>query len=340
MIQFLWLIPLGFLVGTFGTLIGAGGGFILVPVLLLVYPDKSPETITSISLAVVFFNALSGSAAYHEMKRIDYKSGIWFAIATIPGSILGSLTTTIIPRRLFDGIFGFIMVAVSIFLIVAKMKEEHADVAVQTQKGYITRKIIDIEGIEYIFSYNPAAGIVLSVFVGYLSSLLGIGGGIIHVPVLVHLLNYPVHIATATSHFVLAIMAFSGSIVHVVDGTLYLGAIQAAALAIGVLFGAQLGARLSKRIKGDMIIKGLGVALVLAGIRIFLMSFPEKVFSFNTAGIQPIKFSGLGLHFTINPVAINILGLSIHWYGIIIAIGFALSLVIVFRKKILSNRKG
>lgn len=54
MIQLIWLIPLGFVVGAFGTLIGAGGGFILVPVLLLMYPDKSPETITSISLAVVF----------------------------------------------------------------------------------------------------------------------------------------------------------------------------------------------------------------------------------------------------------------------------------------------
>ena len=82
--QFLWLLPLGFMVGTFGTLIGAGGGFILVPVLLLLYPDKSPETITSISLAVVFFNTLSGSFAYARMKRIDYKSGIIFAIATIP----------------------------------------------------------------------------------------------------------------------------------------------------------------------------------------------------------------------------------------------------------------
>ncbi|HJO92491.1 MAG TPA: hypothetical protein QF753_03755 [Victivallales bacterium] len=55
--KILWMLPLGVVVGLFGTLIGAGGGFILVPILLLVYPHKSPNTITSISLAVVFFNS-------------------------------------------------------------------------------------------------------------------------------------------------------------------------------------------------------------------------------------------------------------------------------------------
>ena len=115
--QFLWLLPLGFIVGTFGTLIGAGGGFILVPVLLLLYPDKSPETITSISLAVVFFNALSGSFAYARMRRIDFKSGIIFAIATIPGSILGAYTTSYIPRNIFNGVFAVLLIAASVFLM-------------------------------------------------------------------------------------------------------------------------------------------------------------------------------------------------------------------------------
>lgn len=271
--QLLWLIPLGFAVGTFGTLIGAGGGFILVPVLLIIYPDKSPETITSISLAVVFFNALSGSAAYARMKRIDYKSGLMFAAATIPGSILGAFTTSYIPRRWFDAVFGLLMVAASVFLML-NPKEESKD-GIDTdnpRKGYIIRNITDLEGINHIFSYNPAVGIVLSIFVGYLSSLLGIGGGIIHVPALVHLLNFPVHIATATSHFILAIMALSGSIVHLANGTLSQGFFQTAALAAGVLLGAQLGAKLSNRIRGVWIIRGLAIALCLAGIRILLMA--------------------------------------------------------------------
>jgi uncharacterized membrane protein YfcA len=61
-------IILGFVTGTYGTLIGAGGGFILMPVLLLLHPQVGPENLTAMSLAVVFFNALSGSEAYAEME--------------------------------------------------------------------------------------------------------------------------------------------------------------------------------------------------------------------------------------------------------------------------------
>ena len=73
-LRFLWLIPLAFFAGTYGTLIGAGGGFVLAPALLLLYPGEAPEIITSISLRAVFFNALSGTLARASSKRIDYKS--------------------------------------------------------------------------------------------------------------------------------------------------------------------------------------------------------------------------------------------------------------------------
>ncbi|HEX2387234.1 MAG TPA: TSUP family transporter, partial [Candidatus Binatia bacterium] len=89
--QYLWLIPVGFVIGAYGTLIGAGGGFLLVPLLLLYYPQESADTITSISLAVVFFNALSGSTAYARARRIDYYSGLLFALAAVPGAVLGAL---------------------------------------------------------------------------------------------------------------------------------------------------------------------------------------------------------------------------------------------------------
>ncbi|MBD0278392.1 MAG: TSUP family transporter, partial [Flavisolibacter sp.] len=69
--QILMLTGIGFLVGCIGTLIGAGGGFILVPVLLLLFPGLRAEAITSISLGVVFLNAFSGTVAYARMKRID-----------------------------------------------------------------------------------------------------------------------------------------------------------------------------------------------------------------------------------------------------------------------------
>lgn len=272
MLHYLLLIGLGILIGTFGTLIGAGGGFLLMPILLLAYPQANAETITCISLAVVFFNSFSGSYAYAKMKRIDYKSGIIFALATIPGAILGVLTTEYIPRKLFNIIFGFLMIILSIYLFLHKI--DKYKIIEKKNMNLTRRQVIEKDGTIHTFSYNLTIGIVLSLFVGYVSSLLGIGGGIIHVPALAYFLNFPVHIATATSHFILAIMAFIGTIVHIVTGSFAHGGIRRTIfLGIGVLIGAPIGAFLSNRLHGNWIIRILAIVLALVGIRILILSF-------------------------------------------------------------------
>lgn len=103
--------------------------------------------------------------------------------------------------------------------------------------------------------------------------MLGIGGGIIHVPALIRLLNFPVHIATATSHFILVIMALTGTIVHIVMGSFSNeSAQQTIFLGTGVLIGAQAGALLSQHVRGGWIIRGLAIALASVGIRILFMA--------------------------------------------------------------------
>lgn len=272
MLQYIWLIPLGLLIGTLGTLIGAGGGFVLLPVLLLLYPGADPETVTSISLAVVFLNALSGSWAYARMRRIDYTSGLLFAAATIPGAILGALSTGYMPRRLFDALFGVLMIAASVYLLIDGHGDPKGD---RARSGSLKRcRLIEADGTVHVFSYNLKLGMALSLFVGFVSSLLGIGGGIIHVPALVSLLNFPVHIATATSHFILAVMALTGTVVHILSGSFAHGGVHRTLyLGIGVLLGAQAGAFFSSRVHGKWIIRSLAIALGFVGVRILLMAW-------------------------------------------------------------------
>ena len=272
MTSYLWLLPVGVLIGAFGTLIGAGGGFVLTPILLLVYPHDSPEIITSISLAVVFFNAVSGSAAYARMQRIDYRSGVLFALATIPGAVVGALTTTYMPRRAFDLVFGLCMLLAALFLLLRR--ETPPEPATQPPSAHrIVRSVIEADGTQHTSSYDRRIGIGLSVAVGYFSSLLGIGGGIIHVPVMAHVLHFPVHIATATSHFTLAVMALTGTLVHIVTGAFHHGVRRTIVLSIGVLVGAQLGARFSHHVQAQWILRSLAVALGLVGIRILVLAF-------------------------------------------------------------------
>jgi uncharacterized membrane protein YfcA len=269
--EYFLLIGLGIVVGTYGTLIGAGGGFVLMPILLMLHPEVSPDRLTAVSLAVVFFNALSGSQSYAFMKRIDYKSGLIFAAATIPGAILGALNTAAVPRHVFDGIFALLLIGAAIFLSWRPKVAPRSEIHVHSPHAW--RIVETADGERLYYNFNPLVGIGISLAVGYLSSFLGIGGGIIHVPALVFFLDFPVHIATATSHFVLAIMAFTGTLVHIWDGSLRPGVEYILCLAIGVLLGAPVGARLSSRLRGPWIIRGLALALGLVGIRIAIMFF-------------------------------------------------------------------
>jgi uncharacterized protein len=266
------LIIVGFLIGMFGTLIGAGGGFILVPILILSYPELTPETITAISIAIVAANAISGSIAYARSGRIDYKAGFIFAMFTIPGSILGVLTTQYIPRHFFNILFGIMLIALSAYLFFRHSNSLNSVVLDKNKKRWKHHELTDKSGITYNYSYNQNLGIIISILVGYLSPLLGIGGGIIHVPALVHWLQFPVFVATATSHFILAIMSTVSVIVHIIRGSYHDPKIlhMVIGLVIGVIPGAQVGAWLSHKIKSHIIIRVLAVCLGLVGIRILL----------------------------------------------------------------------
>jgi len=262
----LLLVLIGFAVGAFGTLIGAGGGFILTPILLLLYPHESAQTLTAISLTAVFFNAASGSAAYARQRRIDYRSGIIFATATIPGAIGGALLVGVVSRQVFDAIMGAVLAALAVWVIAGERWP------LREARGYLEhRTLVDRAGETYEYNVPVIRGAVYSLGVGFLSSFLGIGGGVIHVPLLVRAFGFPTHIATATSHFVLAIMAGTGTLTHIVIGSFHHhGLRRTIALSIGVVTGAQLGAHISLRLQGRVIQWLLAVALLALATRLLV----------------------------------------------------------------------
>ncbi|MHB8718435.1 MAG: sulfite exporter TauE/SafE family protein [Candidatus Dormibacteria bacterium] len=264
------LIVLGAVVGVFGTLVGAGGGFVLTPVLLLVYPGERPSTITAISLFVVFFNALSGSAAYARQRRIDYRTGIAFAVATLPGAVAGVLVVALASQRLFDALMAALLAGMAGWLLLGSRRRPHRN---PQRLGGSPRQITDAEGQTYRYSVPMAKGVALSVGVGFVSSFLGIGGGVLHVPLLIGALGFPVHIATATSHFVLANMSAVGTLTHLAAGDFAggTGLHRAVALSVGVVGGAQLGAVLSTRVHGVVIQRLLAVALAGIAVRLLLL---------------------------------------------------------------------
>jgi uncharacterized protein len=270
-----WFLPIGFFVGTYGTLIGAGGGFILVPLLVFLFPQDSPSMVTGASLAIICVNASSGAIAYARQRRISYKTGVLFAAATIPGALIGSSLTRFIPKRAFGVLFGALLLVVAVFLAITRGSKKPArGAATGTQRrapaGRVFDVVVDAEGRSHSLSFNPVVGMVLSFFIGIFSSLVGIGGGLIHVPVLTYLFDFPIHIATATSHFVLIFTSLAGVVEHVLDGSWPAHLLRDACLAAGVVAGAQLGAHFSRRISAPWIVRGLAIALGLVGVRLVL----------------------------------------------------------------------
>jgi uncharacterized membrane protein YfcA len=256
------LVVIGFFAGTFGTMIGIGGGVIFVPVFLLLF-NFDPQQAIGTSLCAVFFNALSGSISYLRQKRVDIKAGWKFALATLPGAWLGAWLDRYFTPQILELTFAILLMAIAIFIFLRK--EPH-----QIDKGEEknARTLIDFRGEVFKYCPREGVGIALSFVVGIFSSLLGIGGGILHVPALIFLLGFPVHVATATSHFVLAISTLAGSITHYFLGDILI--LPAMIVAASAIIGAQLGATLSRKAQNKLITRLLAAALLLVGIRLLL----------------------------------------------------------------------
>ena len=267
------LALLGLVVGAYGTLIGAGGGFILVPVLLLLYPDLEPEEITSISLGVVFVSALSGSASYARQRRIDYTTGLLFAASSAPGVVAGALVVQYVPERLFTALFGVMLLS----LALTSLRGRPAAIREPLRgRGIVHRTVADPEGRLYVYAYRAWQGALLSLGVGVVSSVFGIGGGVIHVPAMIMLLHIPVQFAVATSLFVLTFMAGGATAIHLATGTLGGDeAAKAGALAVGAVPGGQVGAYLAQRVKGRSVLLLLAGAISILGVRLLLKAIAD-----------------------------------------------------------------
>lgn len=268
-IEALEMLVFGIVVGAYGTMVGAGGGFLIVPALLLVYHAR-PEQAAGTSLVVVFLNAASGSASYIRQKRVDYRAGVVFGLATLPGAVAGAFLSNLFSGRAFDIVFGLVLLLVAGLLIWRPLAEEEFAESLtgmaDSRWWQVQRELTDRSGERFGYSYNLWSGIALSFGTGFFSSILGIGGGIIHVPGLIHLLSFPVHIATATSHFILAISSGVASTTHLLLGHVLIA--PALLMGVGVTGGAQIGAVLARRLRGSLLIRLLSLALILVAIRL------------------------------------------------------------------------
>lgn len=266
------LVLLGFAVGVYGALAGVGGGFVLVPALLLLYPDDSQVAITGTSLAVVLANAASGTAAYARRRLIDYQTGLTLAAAAVPGALAGAYLVRYVPREAFDPAFGALLLGIAALLVFGFARFTTAERApLRPGPGVVVRLMRRDGGAVSRYAYDLRQGAALSATSGFIVTLFGAGGGITQVPIMVAVLRVPIDIAVATSQFMLIFVAAAGAGLHAATGDFATTELaRAGLLAAGAVAGAQVGAALSERVSGRAVVRLLALALVVVGVRLVL----------------------------------------------------------------------
>ena len=238
-----WLFVIGFVASVFGSMVGLGGGFIMVPVLRLAY-GLSPPLAAGTSLVLVVASSLGGSIENLLQKRVDLRTGWLITAGGIPGGILGALAVKHSPEQLFDWLFAAFLVAVA------------ADIVVNRERR--TRKL------QNVARNNTTGTLVMGLVVGFVSSLFGVGGGVILIPSLLYLTALPAHAITATSQFAILLTSPVGLAAHALQRDVAWS--YAAPLALGGLLGGPVGARLSARVKSPVLLLCVAAALTIAAI--------------------------------------------------------------------------
>lgn len=247
MIEQLWLILLGFAAGILGSMIGLGGGIIIVPV--LTFLGFSPSAAASNSLFATLSNAIASTISYSKQKRIEYSLGIKLGLLSVPGTVLGAFVSSDVAPEIFQILFGLVLIASAVYIFLRRNLESK-------EKRLSMQMIIFAVGASF--------------FAGIISSFFGIGGGIVFVPLMVVGMGMAMKRAAPTSQLILLFASLSGVITHSFLG--HPDFAQAGFLAIGSFVGGLVGARLSVEIKERYLQILVSVVLLIAAGKLFFDS--------------------------------------------------------------------
>jgi len=247
MIDQLWIVLLGFAAGVLGSMIGLGGGIIVVPVLtFLGFP---PTAAASNSLFAALSNATASTISYSRQKRIDYSLGIKLGLLSVPGTVLGAIISDDVAPDIFKILFGFVLIASAAYIFLRKK--------IETKEKTLSKQMT-------VFAVGA------SFFAGIISSFFGIGGGIIFVPLMVVGMGMAMKKAAPTSQLILFFASLSGVVVHSILG--HPDFLQAGLLAVGSFFGGLVGARLSLHIRERYLQILVTVVILIAAGKLFFDS--------------------------------------------------------------------
>ena len=278
---FLLLVFLAIGIGFLASLFGIGGGFLLVPTMILLVGLDTHLTVGTVSLVITFM-AISSTIAYARQKRIDFKVSGMLMVASIIGSVIGAQASALVSGQFILILFGTVEAILALILGFKKTPAEklqqkasqntdskdavEAESVAKSEKWWILdRYLIDSDGNEYFYRSNLLVAFPFCLLAGFLSSLLGIGGGTLYIQIFVFACGMPIHLAIASSMFTILISGMSSAITFA-----YMGQIDyvvAIAYSIGIVLGAQLGAMVNKKMDAKHLKPLAALMIVIIALR-------------------------------------------------------------------------
>jgi len=279
-VNILLVFGMGGLVGVLSGIFGVGGGFLMTPLLIML---GIPPTVAAASDSNQIVGAsTSGTLAHYKMGNVDFKMGLLLLIGGVGGSALGVQLIKVLRQMgnadflinityvLMLGFVGSYMFIESLQTMRKKKQPESAAPKKDSKYALIVGKLpwqMDFEKSGVRLSIIMPLG--LGVFVGVLAAIMGVGGGFIMVPVMVYLLRMPMHVVVGTSLFqilftCIGVTIMQASTNHTVDFVL------AVILLLGSTLGAQFGAKVSKKLKGDQLKILLASIVLLVMVKMLL----------------------------------------------------------------------
>lgn len=251
-------------VGVLGSMLGIGGGVLLTPLLTSVFGVPIKVAIGASIVSVIATSSAAG-AVYIGRGLTHTRLSMLLEIATTLGALAGGVTAMLLSPRLLAGIFALVLIYV-VYSMSGLPQQEKA----QGKTGLLDAEYIDPltgEQVEYGVKKLPL-GMAASFMAGNISGLLGIGGGVVKVPAMNLIMGVPLRAAIATSNFMIGITAATSATLYYQRG--YLNPSIAIPTALGVLAGAQIGARLSGKVRSARLQQIFQAVLIFFAI---LMSY-------------------------------------------------------------------
>lgn len=256
--------------GILGSMLGLGGGVFMVPIFTLFLGVDAKLAIAASAVAVVT-NSVVGSTVHLNSRFTNIRLAMLLQVPTAAGALIGALLAVRAPERVLDGLFGAVLTYAAVSMLLRR-KTSHLDTSDDPDPLQLKGSYYDPatkKQITYV-PRNVYRGMGISSGAGVVSGLLGVGGGVIQVPAMNLIMAVPVKAAAGTSALMVGITAVASSFVfyadNKVDPRIVLPAI------IGIVIGAQVGSRLTRKVRTDRLIIIFVLVLLYLGIRLLMQA--------------------------------------------------------------------